>query len=316
MRHLVSAGHEVLAIHHQNPPSLPAGWPNDGSRLLRLDLTDLDTLTARVLEEFPDIILNAAAVSEGASVEQDPGLAEKVNVALPRRLAQLANHLSARLFHLSTDMVFDGVKGPFRSTDLPNPSNLYGQLKLLAEREVLRESGGQCLVLRIALVTGNSPGGRRSVHEKLFEAWAAGKTVKLFTDEIRQPVSADSVAELCAELFDRPNLSGLFHWAGAETLSRFEIGQRIVEHFGLSPDWITPVSLKDFSEFANRPADLRLELHPLVSKVKLRPADFSAQLETLQVPEPFAQWYAQEIPEPDRPASGRPIQRFTRGKDF
>ncbi len=318
LRHFTAAGHEVVAIHHQHPPALPAGWPNDGSRLLRQDLTDLDALTARVLEEFPDVIVNAAAISQPAGVEADPTLAEKVNVALPRRLAQLAHHLSARLFHLSTDMVFDGQSGPFRSTDRPNPTNLYGQMKLLAEREVLRESGPHSLVLRITLVTGDSPGGRRSVHEKLFEAWSQGKTAQLFTDEQRQPVSADSVAELLAELFDRPNLSGLFHWAGSETLSRFEIGQRILQHFGLSEGHITPVALKEIPELANRPADLRLELHPLLSKVKLRPADFSEQLAVMSVPVPFEAWYQSQAPARNGQANGHgpPLRRFVRGKDF
>ncbi|MGF1448709.1 MAG: SDR family oxidoreductase [Opitutales bacterium] len=318
LRHLIASGHEVVAIHHKHPPALPAGWPNDGSRLLCQDLTDLDALTSRVLEEFPDLILNAAAISQPAEVEADPVLAEKINVALPRRLAQLANHLSARLFHLSTDMVFDGQSGPFRSTDRPNPTNLYGQTKLLAEREVLREGAAHSLVLRITLVTGNSPGGRRSVHEKLFEAWSQGKTAQLFTDEQRQPVSADNVAELLTELIDRPNLSGLFHWAGAETLSRFAIGQRIVQHFGLSESLIAPVELKAIPECANRPADLRLELQPLLSKIKVRPADFGEQLAAMSVPDPFLPWYQAQAPAdngPDR-SGAPPLRRFVRGQDF
>ena len=38
-------------------------------------------------------------------------------------------------------MVFDGQsEQPYRSTDMPAPTNLYGQTKLMAEREVLEHN--------------------------------------------------------------------------------------------------------------------------------------------------------------------------------
>ena len=80
---------------------------------------------------WPDVIVNCAAISNPTSVEADAKLAEKINVALPRLLAQLSTHLGARLLHVSTDMVFDGQsEQPYRSTDMPAPTNLYGQTKL------------------------------------------------------------------------------------------------------------------------------------------------------------------------------------------
>jgi dTDP-4-dehydrorhamnose reductase len=310
---LFQAGHEILALHHQQEPGLPPGWPGDGSRLVRMDLADRDALTSLLLDFFPDLIVNAAAVADPGAVEADPKRAEQLNVALPRRLAQVASHFSARLFHLSTDMVFDGRQAPYRSTDTPNPAGLYGQLKLMAEREVLREGGPGALVLRLPLVTGNSPGGRRSVHEKLFEQWASGKPARLFTDELRQPVSAQNLSELIAELVDRPNLHGLFHWSGADVLSRYEIGRRIAAYFGVDEAFVEPAQLAGDPAHRDRPADLRLDLQPLRAKVKLSPAPFDEQLALMQVPAPFARWYAEACP---RAHGSQPIKRYVRGRDF
>ena len=181
-------------------------------------------------------------------------------------------------------MVFDGQsEQPYRSTDMPAPTNLYGQTKLMAEREVLEHNPEDPVVLRIPILMGNSPGGQRSLHEKLIAAIQAGKKPKLFCDEIRQPCSASNVAEGLLELTERRDLHGLFHWAGSETLSRFEMGQRILKHFGLPLDAIESACRDDDS----RPARLTFNLNPVVSKLKTKPIDFAAQLDELTRIEPL-----------------------------
>ncbi|MFO8027972.1 MAG: SDR family oxidoreductase [Opitutales bacterium] len=273
----VRRGHEVIALTHQNRP-VARGL----SRSLQLDLSALDPLTSLCLDIWPDVVVNCAAISNPASVEAEPPLAEKINVTLPRHLAQLSNHIGARLIHISTDMVFDGrSEAPYRSTDMPLPVNLYGQTKLMSEREVLEHNPEDPLVLRIPILMGNSPGGQRSVHEKLIAAIQAGQRPKLFCDEIRQPASAENVAEVMLELSERRDLHGIFHWAGSETLSRFEIGQRILRHFGMDPEAIESASQTDAPGQAARPANLTFNLHPLVSKLKTRTQDFDEQLEEL-----------------------------------
>lgn len=279
----VRRGHEVIALANKNPPVV-----RGLSRTLEMDLCAPDPLTSLCLELWPDVIVNCAAISDPASVEAAPSLAEKINVALPRYLAQISSHLGARLIHISTDMVFDGrAETPYRSTDMPAPTNLYGQTKLMAEREVLEHNPEDPVVLRIPILMGNSPRGRRSVHEKLIGAIHAGQRPKLFCDEIRQPASAENVAEVMLELSERRDLHGIFHWAGSETVSRFEMGQRILKHFGLDIDAIEPASQKDQAGHADRPANLAFNLYPIVSKLKTKPMNFEEQLEELTRVEPL-----------------------------
>lgn len=279
----VRRGHQVTALYNTTPP-VAEGL----AQKLQLDASRPEKLTSLCLELWPDTIVNAAAISSPADVDADPELAEKINVALPRHLAQLSTHIGARLLHVSTDMVFDGhAEAPYRSTDMPAPTNLYGQTKLMAEREVLEHNPEDPVVLRIPILMGNSPSGQRSVHEKLLAAIARGETPKLFCDEIRQPCSASNVAEVLLELTERRDLHGIFHWAGAETMSRFEMGQRILKHFGLPLDSIKSVCQSDDPSHAARPANLTFNLHPIVSKLKTKPATFEEQLEELTYVEPL-----------------------------
>lgn len=277
-------GLDVVALCHRHQPR----WP-EGVRVISSDLRPDGAVDRLMLEEFPDVIVNAAAASSLTSVQADPEAAERLNVALPRRLAEMANHLNARLIHYSSDMVFDGTDAPYRSTDMPCPLDLYGQLKLMAEREVLKAGGDFATVIRLPLISGDSPSGTRSLHERLFDLWSQGKKAKLYTDELRQPVSAASIAELTVELCLRPNLHGIFHWAGADILSRYAIGLRVAQHFGLPEDLVEPVE-SDPNE--KRARDLRLELQPLRGKVRSVPPSFDEQLATMSVPPLSRAWYA------------------------
>ena len=215
-------------------------------------------------------------------VDAAPREAERINVALPRTLAQLSTHLGARFIHISTDMVFDGLSEvPYRSTDMPCPINLYGQTKLMAEREVLEHNPEDPVVLRLPILMGISPSGERSVHEKLFCEIDQGQRPTLFSDELRQPCLADNAADLIIELSERRDLHGLFHWAGSEVVSRFEMGQRILKHFGRPLDGVAASLIDAATGNTPRPRQLRFNLHPLFSKVKTKPLDFQAQLEAL-----------------------------------
>ena len=264
----------------------------------RLDLGDLNGLERPLFDRWPDVILNAAAISEPDQVSKDPAAARILNVDFPHRLAEIANHLGARFIHLSTDLVFDGSKPPYRSTDAPHPLSVYGQQKLEAEEGVLSRCSENLLVLRITIVNGNSPSGRRSVHEKLLRSLAEGNRPTLFEDEFRQPCSCANVADALVELCERPNLNGLFHWAGTERLSRSEMGQLILRRFSLPEDMVTVGSSRDFPGEDERPADLAFNLHPLDGKIRTRPAALAEQLEEMAIPNDLYDWFREHSRDP------------------
>lgn len=279
----VRRGHTVTALYNSREP-IARGI----KRSVQMDAQDLEIVSALILDLWPDVIVNCAAVSSPAKVDSNPKLAEKINVALPRHLSQLSAHLGARFLHISTDMVFDGRSPtPYRSTDMPCPTTLYGQTKLMAEREVLEHNTEDPVILRIPILMGNSPSGQRSVHEKLFAALDPSDPPPFYRDEIRQPCSAPNVAEVLLELSERRDLSGLFHWAGAETMSRFEMAQRILHHFNRPPESVRPVEIDPEKPPANHAGTLAFNLHPIVHKLKTKPATFQEQLDELTYIEPF-----------------------------
>lgn len=298
-------GHEVLAVGGGRVPSIPGA-----ARVLSMDLRDEVRVQALLLEEFPQAVVNCAAVATIAGCERDPGAAHALNVTLPRQLAQLAFHVGAKLVHVSTDMVFDGERGRYQHTDLPHPRNAYGQTKARGEVEVLRFGREHAAVIRTALLNGNSPTGDRGLHERLFREWSEGRVVRLFADEIRQPVGLGNLADVAIELCERSNLSGIYHWAGAEPLSRLEIGVRVAEHFGLVADrFVSAASRGEAAELAARPRDLSMELHPLAGKLRTPAQSFAEQLAELRVPRGLEEWY-------ERMTGRKVVRLLEKGIDF
>ncbi|MDQ5977575.1 MAG: dTDP-4-dehydrorhamnose reductase [Verrucomicrobiota bacterium] len=183
--------------------------------------------------------------------------------------------------------MFDGTRAPYAVGDVRRAINRYAQHKHEAEDRVLAAAADRAVVLRLPLLMGNSPGGRRSVHERLLMLWADGKPAKLFLDEIRQTCTSDSVAEALVELCSRADLHGALHWAGAEPISRLDIGRRVRAHFGLSETQAPIVAVArrdDPAAQATRQADLSLDLAPLARELKTRPETFDEALAKLRQP--------------------------------
>ncbi len=283
-------GHHVVGIVGRFAGELPGV-----AERRSLDLADEAALTAAVLDVFPDAIVNCAAISEPAVVDSDPAHSHALNVVLPTTLARLAHHLSARCLHISSEQAFDGARPtPYAAGDATSPINLYGRQKLASEQAVQAAAPALAATVRAPLLMGNSPGGKRSTHERLFADWMAGKPAQLYADEFRQPCTGENLAEVLVELCERRELCGVFHWAGAELLSRHALGVAIRGHFKLPPERapIVAVTRAERPEAAkNRQACLALDISALAGKLKTRPQTLPEQLAELQVPPSARAWY-------------------------
>lgn len=88
----------------------------------------------------PDIIINAAAISDIRTCENHPEASYAANVKLPEVLAKAARQSGAKLISFSSDQVYTGCRdhGPYQENSvLSAPANLYARHKLEAEQRVL-----------------------------------------------------------------------------------------------------------------------------------------------------------------------------------
>jgi dTDP-4-dehydrorhamnose reductase len=218
-----------------------------------LDLTDYEAVTCAFRRDQPDLVVHCAALTRTPECEVKPELARKLNVEVTAHLARLS--AGRNFVFMSTDRVFDGRSSPYKERDAPNPTDVYGRTKAEAEQLVLADPAH--LVIRTSLNGGTSPTGDRGFNEQMRQAWAQGTELALFTDEFRCPVHAEITAKAVCELALR-GCAGIYHVAGSERLSRWDIGVLLAERWpGLNPR-LRPVSLAEFKGPPRAP-DLELD---------------------------------------------------------
>ncbi|HSP73465.1 MAG TPA: sugar nucleotide-binding protein [Gaiellaceae bacterium] len=208
VRRAPAAGWEVRATFHNRRPELDAEW-------VRVDVRDREAV-ARAVEDV-DCVVHTAFVQHGP--EAWSTTAEGAGV-----VARAA--VGTRLLQLSSDVVFDGVRGHYREEDEPRPVHDYGRAKVEAER-LVAAAHPQALIARTSLLYGGPEPGPQ---ERLA---AAGGT--FFVDEIRSPVQVGDLADALLELAELET-AGILHLGGADDVSRYDFALLL----GADPDRIEP----------------------------------------------------------------------------
>ncbi len=219
----------------------------------QLDLADFNKVREAFSRQRPGLVIHCAAMSRPTDCQAAPARAKNINVDATACLAELATVIPFVFF--STDHVFDGTQGKYTEESPVNPLTVYAETKAAAERIVLANS--RHLVIRTSLNGGVSPTGDRGFNEALRRAWAAGEVPKLFVDEFRSPISAQVTARAVWELIAR-GATGMFHVAGAERLSRWQIGHLLAARWPQLNPRVEAGSVKDYSG-GPRPADTSLD---------------------------------------------------------
>ena len=130
--------------------------------------------------------------------------------------------------HVSSDVVFSGAAPSYDEASPPDPVTPYGAAKAAAETAV-KAITPSAVIARTSLIIGDGD----SKHEQLVHALAAGSAAGvLYTDEVRCPVHAADLAAALLELAAAPH-AGTCHVAGADAVSRHELGLLIAARDGL-----------------------------------------------------------------------------------
>jgi dTDP-4-dehydrorhamnose reductase len=205
---------------------------NPGADWRQLDVREEEAVASLVDEVRPQVVVHTAALNPG----QGSGF-DAVNATGTRHVACAAAGVGACLIHLSTDVLFDGQKGNYVEGDPPSPITPYGRSKALAE-EAVRDSGVEAVIVRTSLIYGWRPTVARAV-QWIVDDLRAGKRVRLWTDEVRCPIWVDSLAAAVIELAGS-SYTGVLHVAGAQPLSRYEFGVRLLRFHGVDPSPVVP----------------------------------------------------------------------------
>lgn len=215
----------------------------------QLDISDPSAAASLASGELGafDWVVNCAAYTAVDRAEHDVDRAYAVNAVGPGLIAGACGMAGIRLIHISTDYVFDGKKGaPYLETDPTHPRGVYAKSKLVGEESALSQGA---TVLRTSWLYGDGPCFPKSI----LRAARAGQSLRVVNDQWGTPTYAGHLAKTICNFIRMEIEPGLYHAAGAEVVTWYQLALRVLHFRGLVAD-VKSIATADWPTDALRPA--------------------------------------------------------------
>lgn len=171
-----------------------------------MDVTRAESVQNAVSQHQPDIFIHAAGLVGIRECRENSLQCLEVNCLGTFNVLHACFISNTRMVYISSEYVFDGERGNYAETDLPNPITEYAKSKVASEMMVSNYPNG--LIIRTT--------------------FCSGKKWKFEAALIDQYTSRDTVDVIAPEVLEAAEspLTGILH-IGTERKSQYELAKRI-----------------------------------------------------------------------------------------
>lgn len=280
------AGFDIYAGYYNFPKAQLSNA--NGARYVEFDIKDKKQVFSVFDEARPDIVVHAASIGNVDYCERNQEEANKTNVEGSRNMIEASKRHNCLFLFMSSNAVFDGEKPPYREGDRPNPIDCYGRMKLQTEQD-LTGSGLKYAIARLITMYGWShPLERQNPVTWTMSCLKQGKQINVVDDIYNNHLYADNAAQAVWAIISK-NKQGIFHIAGSEIVSRYELALAAAEVFGLDKSLIKPVKSSFFPSIAPRPKNTSYNIDKMQKELSVRGLGIKEGL-TLMRDNPPKEW--------------------------
>jgi dTDP-4-dehydrorhamnose reductase len=231
------------------------GTFNDSKKpnCLFLNICEINSIEKIVKNVNPDYIINCASSGDVDYLESHPEIAFNVNSLGAENIAKISHENKIRLIHISTDSVFDGIKGNFKETDSPNPVNIYGKSKYEGEKNILK-------ICNDFIIIRTNFYGLYSTRKYFFN-WILDNIKKNqsflgFDDVIFTPLDVSTLSKMII-LSLNINFNGILHFSSDTPISKYNFIKNTLNFFELKNS-LKKGSIESAQSLALRPKNTSL----------------------------------------------------------
>jgi dTDP-4-dehydrorhamnose reductase len=239
--------------------------------LPELDICDIDMLTTIIINQHINAVINCAAYTSVDQSEENPEIAEQVNVKGVLNLVNALEKVNGKLIHISTDYVFDGNHSqPYKESDSVSPIGVYGETKRAGELAVLNSSI-DAIVIRTSWLY--SYYGNNFV-KTMLRLGNEKESINVVFDQIGTPTYAKDLAKTCLNILSdagSTNISkkgSLYHFSNEGVTSWYDFATAIMEISNIDCK-VVPIETKDYPTQAIRPLYSVLDNYKIKSDFKV-----------------------------------------------
>ena len=222
-------------------------FPEHCGYLDYLDVTDIKQLRQYLLSVKPRFLILLAGTKDVKLCEKDYDFAYKLNTQPTKDIIKIIekNRIETKLLFFSSDYVFDGEKGFYKTTDTPNPNTNYGKTKLLAEKALLRSKIDFKIVRSGAVMAKGT-----NFFDWFTESLKKQQDIKLFSNTYFSPTPVNFLNEMVLEIIIAYDeiADRIIHIVGEKRMSRYDFGKFLSSFYKDKKATIQPEAV-DFSKF-------------------------------------------------------------------
>lgn len=244
-------GHEIQGLSYTHVYK--------GYKFIHTNRSTLDISRREIVENYfennqIDCIINCAAFTNVDNAEAESELAMLVNGSAVEWLVSAAMKRQTRIFHVSTDYVFDGTNcRPYKEDDQVNPVSVYGKSKLAGEKAVLDYEYGT--VIRASWLY--SPRGK-NFFNTILKFGEERPELNVVYDQVGTPTYARDLARVLLTFADHAIVDGsiykggLYHYSNEGVCSWYDFALEIIKQKGLHCQ-VNPIESEQYPTPAVRP---------------------------------------------------------------
>jgi dTDP-4-dehydrorhamnose reductase len=216
-----------------------------------LPIEDAARVQAFFAQYPPDFCINCAAYTAVDKAESEKASAFHSNGEAVGYLAAACRDTGARLIHISTDYVFDGLSAtPLKENDPTGPISVYGASKLEGEHQALQHYPEGSVIIRTSWVY--SEFGNNFVRT-MIRLMKERPSINVVSDQIGSPTYAADLAAAILQILTAPSfIPGIYHYSNEGEISWYEFALAIRELTGSSCE-INPIPTSQYPTPARRP---------------------------------------------------------------
>lgn len=264
---LVSRGHIAIGSDISDKYSgIEDGSAVTTAKYISMDITDAETVRARVIYEQPDAVIHCAAWTAVDAAEEDDNKAKvrSVNFVGTKNIARTCGELDIPVMYISTDYVFNGQGEEPWKADCKEfaPLNYYGETKLMGEN-VVAANTDKFFIVRIAWVFGVN--GNNFI-KTMLNVGKKYDTLRVVNDQIGTPTYTYDLARLLVDMIETDKY-GYYHATNeGGYISWYDFACEIFKQAGYTTN-VIPVTTEEYGlSKAARPFNSRLDKSKLIEE--------------------------------------------------
>jgi dTDP-4-dehydrorhamnose reductase len=211
-----------------------------------LDITDKDLVLQQVQSYSPDVVIQAAGLSDIDFCENHETESYTVNTLGTLNVAYACNNLSIPIVYISSAYVYGGEKrSPYFETDKCTPINIYGKSKLAAEK-LIRTICSKYFIIRTSWCFGGSD---CYIKKALSQATTP---IFLISNAVINPTYIEDLCSSVSQII-ASDFYGVYNCVNEGAVSKVDVIKYVFEYFNLQKN-VLPLATEAITIIAPRPS--------------------------------------------------------------